>query len=78
MVACMKAHEKQEKHEYHSSLDGITCKDWALKDCMNIVAEPLQFLIIAFIGEGSFPQQLKQAHKTSIFKSGDAEDAKKY
>ena len=51
---------------------------WALKDCMNIVAEPLQFLINAFIFEGSFPQQLKQAHITPIFKSGDAENPKNY
>ena len=51
---------------------------WALKDCMNIVAEPLQFLINAFIFEGSFPQQLKQARITPIFKSGDAENPKSY
>ena len=51
---------------------------WALKDCMNIVAEPLQFPINAFIFEGSFPQQLKQAHITPIFKSGDAENPKNY
>ena len=50
---------------------------WASKDCMNIVAEPLQFLIIAFIFEGSFPQHLEQAHITPIFKSGDAENSKK-
>ena len=51
---------------------------WASKDCMNIVAEPLQFLIIAFIFEGSFPQHLEQAHITPIFKSGDAENSKNY
>ena len=45
---------------------------------MNVVAEPLQFLINGFIFEGSFPQQLKQAHITPIFKNVDAEDPKNY
>ena len=39
---------------------------------MKIVAETLQILINAFIFERSFPQQLKPAHITPIFKSGDA------
>ena len=43
---------------------------------MNIVAEPLQFLINAFIFERSFPQQYKQALITPIFKSSDAENPK--
>ena len=45
---------------------------------MNIVAEMLQFLIDAFIFEGSSPQKLKQAHITSILESGDAEDQENY
>ena len=49
---------------------------WVSKDCMNIVAEPLQLLINAFIFEGSFRQHLKQAHITPDFKSGDAEKPK--
>ena len=33
---------------------------WALKDCTNILAEPLCFLINAFITEGIFPEHFKR------------------
>ena len=47
---------------------------WALKDCLNLLAEPLCFMINAFIEEGKFPEQLKQAHGIPIYKKGDNED----
>ena len=41
---------------------------WALKDCLNIIAEPLCFLINAFIEESRFPNHLKSAFVIPIFK----------
>ena len=32
---------------------------WALKDCLNLLAEPLCFMVNAFIEEGKFPEYLK-------------------
>ena len=51
---------------------------WALKDCLNLLAEPLCFMIKAFIEEGKFPEHLKQAHVIPIFKKGDNEDPDNY
>ena len=51
---------------------------WALKDCSNILAEPLCFLINAFINEGIFPEHLKRAHVTPILKKGNSEDPNNY
>ena len=51
---------------------------WALKDSMNVIAEPLCFMINAFLEEGRFPNHLKQAYVTPIFKNGDTEEPKNY
>ena len=51
---------------------------WALKDCLNLLAEPLCFMINAFIEEGKFPEHLKQAHVIPIYKKGDNEDPDNY
>ena len=51
---------------------------WALKDSINVISEPLTFLINAFITEGKFPNHLKQAYVTSIFKKGDCEEPDNY
>ena len=51
---------------------------WALKDSISVIAEPLCFLIIAFLNEGKFPSDLKQAHVCPIFKKGDTKDPNNY
>ena len=51
---------------------------WALKDAMNVIAEPLTFLINAFLEEGIFPNHLKQAYVIPIFKKGDCEEPNNY
>ena len=51
---------------------------WALKDCSNIFAEPLCFLINAFITEGAFSEHLKRARITPILKKGNSEDPNNY
>ena len=51
---------------------------WALKDSISVIAEPLCFLINAFLNEGKFPSDLKQAHVCPIFKKGDTEDPNNY
>ena len=43
-----------------------------------MIAEPLCFLINAFLNEGKFPSDLKQAHVCPIFKKGDTEDPNNY
>ena len=50
----------------------------ALKDCLNIIAEPLIFLINAFLAADEFPSHLKSAHVFQIYKNGDTEDASNY
>ena len=47
---------------------------WALKDSISVIAELLCFLINAFVNEGKFPSDPKQAHVCPIFKKGDTED----
>ena len=51
---------------------------WALKDSVDIIGEPLTFLINAFLHEGRFPNHLKRAHVVPIYKSGDIEDPTNY
>ena len=51
---------------------------WALKDAMNVIAEPLTFLINAFLVDGVFPNHLKQAYVIPIFKKGDCEEPNNY
>ena len=51
---------------------------WALKDSMNIIAEPLCFLINTCLEKGIFPNHLKQAHVTPIYKKGDTEEPNNY
>ena len=45
-----------------------------LKDCLNIIAQQLTFLIDAFLAAGNFPSQLKRARIIPIYKNGDTED----
>ena len=47
---------------------------WALKDFMNIIVEPLCYLINAFFYEGKFPNRLKQEFVTPIFNKGFSEN----
>ena len=51
---------------------------WALKDCANVIVEPLCFLINAFLQEGKFPNHLKQAFITPIYKKGDMDQPDNY
>ena len=51
---------------------------WALKDCSNVLAEPLCFLINAFNTEGIFPEHLKRAQVTPILKKRKSDDPNKY
>ena len=51
---------------------------WALKGSITVIAEPLCFLINAFLNEGNFPSDLKQDHVCPIFKKGDTEDPNNY
>ena len=51
---------------------------WALKDCLKIIAEPLTYLINAFLEKGRFPNQLKRAHVVPIYKTGDTKEPKNY
>ena len=41
---------------------------WALKDCLNIIAEPLRFMISSFLDIGEFPNHLKQAFVVPFYK----------
>ena len=50
----------------------------ALKDCSNLISEPLCFVINAFIEECKSPEHLKQAHVVSIYKKGDNENPDNY
>ena len=45
---------------------------------MNVIAEPLCYLVNTFIQEGKFPNHLKQAFAIPIFKKGDPENAANY
>ena len=51
---------------------------WALKDSLNVIAEPLTFLINAFLEQGKFPNHLERAHVVPIYKNGDAEEPNNY
>ena len=51
---------------------------WVLKDCMNMIAHPLCYMINTFISENKFPTHLKQAFVVPIFKKGDTEDPSNY
>ena len=51
---------------------------WALKDCLNVIAEPLCFMINSFLDLGEFPNHLKQAFVVPIYKKGDIEEPKNY
>ena len=45
---------------------------------MNIIVEPLCYLINAFLYEGKYPNHLKRAFVIPILKRGDSEKPKKY
>ena len=45
---------------------------------MNVIAEPLCYLVKTFIQDGKFPNHLKQAFVIPIFKKGDLENATNY
>ena len=47
---------------------------WAIKDAKAALAEPLCYLINQFITEGKFPEDLKKASVTPLFKKGNPED----
>ena len=51
---------------------------WALKDSLNVIAEPLAFLINAYLEQGKFPNHLQRIHEVPIYKNGDAEEANNY
>ena len=51
---------------------------WALKDSLNVIAEPLTFLINAFFEQGKFPNHLKRAHVVPMYKNGDAVEPNNY
>ena len=49
-----------------------------MKDCRNVIAEPLCYVIIAFIIEGKFPNHLKHALVSPTYKKRDREDPCNY
>ena len=51
---------------------------WAIKDVLNVIAEPLCYLVNTFVQERKFPNHLKQAFVIPIFKKGDPENATNY
>ena len=51
---------------------------WALRDSISTIAEPLCFLINAFLDEGRFPSECKRADVYPVFKKGDTEDPSNY
>ena len=51
---------------------------WALRDSLNVIVEPLTFLINAFLEKGKLPNHLKRAHVVPIYKNGDAEEPNNY
>ena len=51
---------------------------WAIKDAKAALAEPLCYLINQFITEGKFPEDLKKACGTPLFKKGIPEDPLNY
>ena len=51
---------------------------WAIKDAKAALAEPLCYLINQFITEGKFPEDLKKACVTPLFKKGNPEDPLNY
>ena len=50
----------------------------AFKDFLNVIAEPLTFLINAFLEQRKLPNYLKGALVKPIYKNGDAEEPIKY
>ena len=50
----------------------------AIKDAKAALAEPLCYLIIQFITEEKFPENLKKACVTTLFKKGNPEDPLNY
>ena len=51
---------------------------WAIKDAKAALAEPLCYLINQFTTEGKFPEDLKKACVTPLFKKGNPEDPLNY
>ena len=51
---------------------------WVLKDSISTIAEPLCFLIIAFLDEGRFPSECERADVCPVFKQGETEDPSNY
>ena len=48
---------------------------WVLKDCLNIIADPLTYLKNAILKEGRFRNHLKRAHVVQIYENGDTEES---
>ena len=51
---------------------------WAIKDAKAALAEPLCYFINQFSTEGKFPEDLKKACVTQLFKKGNPEDPLTY
>ena len=51
---------------------------WSIKDAKAALVEPLCYLINQFITEGKFPEYLKKACVTPLFKKGKPEDPLNY
>ena len=52
--------------------------NWALKDCLGIIAGPLTFLIKAFLVAEKVASHKKCAHIIPIYKKGATEDPSNY
>ena len=51
---------------------------WVSKDCMNIIAHPLCYMINTFISENKFPSHLKKLLLNQFCKKRDTEDSFNY
>ena len=64
--------------EYKQTSRSFKNTSWAKKDAKAALAEPLCYLINQFITEGKFPEDLKKACVTQLFKKGNPEDPLNY
>ena len=63
-----------KKLNINKPLCPLSIPAWALKYCLNVVAEPLCFLNNSFLDIGGFPNHLKQVFVVPIYKKGDVEE----
>ena len=64
--------------EYNKPLDPSKIRAWAIKDSNAALAEPLCYLINQFSTEGKFPEDIKKACVTPIFKKENPEYSLNY